>query len=72
MTELLTKALAEVSKLPDEEQDHIAALILAEIDSERRWDELFAKSEDLLTKLANEALTDFRNGNTEILDPDKL
>jgi hypothetical protein len=36
MTELLTKALAEVSKLPDEEQNHIAALILAELKSGRR------------------------------------
>ncbi len=31
MTELLTKALEEISKLSDEEQDHIASLILAEL-----------------------------------------
>jgi hypothetical protein len=60
MTELLTKALAKVAKLPDAAQDHIAALILAELESERRWDELFAKSEDLLTKMAEEALAEFR------------
>ncbi len=72
MTELLTKALAEVSKLPAEEQDRLAALLLAEIDSERRWDELFAKSQDALAKLADEALEDFYAGNTEPLDPDTL
>lgn len=44
MTPLLEKALSEVYKLPPEEQDSIAALILEELEDEHRWDKAFAKS----------------------------
>jgi hypothetical protein len=43
-----------------------------ESDSERRWDDLFARSEALLAKLAGEALKEHCQGRTEKLDPDKL
>jgi hypothetical protein len=38
MTKLLEQAIAEVSKLPEQEQDTLAALILNEIASDRRWE----------------------------------
>jgi hypothetical protein len=39
MNALLEKALAEVARLPEAEQEAIAALILDEIAAERGWDE---------------------------------
>ena len=72
MTKLLEKAIAAASKLTEQEQDTFAAWMLEELASERRWDELFAKSSDILEELADEAITEFRAGRTQPLDPDKL
>jgi hypothetical protein len=72
MTTLLEKAMAEASKLPEQEQEAFAAWILAELESERRWDDLFARSQDMLAKMAEEARREYRAGLTEPLDPDKL
>lgn len=41
-SELLEKAITELSSLPLEEQDRFAAEILAELASEAEWDRLFA------------------------------
>ena len=54
MTEQLGKAFAEASKLSEDEQKALAAWILDEIASERRWAESFSKSEDVLAGLADE------------------
>jgi hypothetical protein len=62
MTELLEKALAEVQKLPDREQDAIAAIILDEIADERRWDEAFARSQEQLGHRADRVRQDIRAG----------
>ena len=72
MTRLLEQAFAEAARLPEEEQDSLARALLDELASERHWDELFARSHDLLSELAAEALAEHRAGRTEILDPDKL
>jgi hypothetical protein len=72
MTELLERALKELAKLPEQNQDAIAALILEEIEDERRWDESFARSADVLDRLADEALAEYRAGKTKVLDPDGL
>ena len=72
MTKLLQKAFDEASKLPDAEQDTLGRILLDELGSERRWDELFAGSHDLLAELADEALAEHRARRTEKLDPDKL
>ena len=69
---LLQKALAETAKLPEAEQEAVGALILAELESERRWTELFARSQDLLSRMAQEARQEYRAGLTEPLDPEKL
>ena len=57
MTRSLKKAFEAASKLPEAEQDALAAAILEELESERRWDELFQRSADTLAKLAKQALT---------------
>lgn len=58
MTPLLEKVFTEISKLPQAEQDTLAAILLEELASEHRWAELFANSQDKLAKLADEALAE--------------
>ncbi len=72
MTKLLEQAIAKLKTLPLDEQDSIAAMILAELEDERRWDESFAHSPDLLAKLAAEAMAEHRAGETQELDPETL
>ena len=67
MTKLLEKAFREASKLPGREQDALARFLLEEIESDRRWDELFAKSHRQLETLAEEALAEHRAGKTRPL-----
>lgn len=50
----------------------IAAIILEELEDERRWDEAFARSPDMLAKLATEAMAEYGAGKTQELDPDTL
>ena len=64
MTQLLEKALNEVAKLPPSEQDALAAILLEELASEKKWSELFAQSQDELAKLAEEALAEHRAGKS--------
>ena len=45
---------------------------LDEDDDEERWNKAFAESADKLAKLADEALTELREGRTTPLDPDQL
>ena len=72
MTKLLEQALAKVQSLPAAEQDALAQILLDEIESERRWDELFAKSPEKLRKLADSAWSEHETGGSEPLDPDRL
>lgn len=67
MTDLLEKALNEVKKLPPSEQDALAAILLQELAAEERWTDAFAKSQDALEKLAQEALAEHRAGLTKPL-----
>ena len=74
MTQLLQKAFERAAKLPQEEQDKFARFLLAELEAERQWAELFSRSEseDLLEDLADEALAAHRTGRTQPLDIEKL
>ena len=54
MTSMLEKAFSEAAKLPDMEQDALARWVLDEIESDSKWDTLFAESEDTLAQLASE------------------
>jgi len=72
MTVLLEKAFEEVSKLPKQEQNALAKWLLEQINAEQKWDEKFADSEDVLDKLADEALDEFKEGKTKKLESDKL
>ena len=68
MTKALSSAVAEATKLPSEEQDVLAAILLEEIHSEQRWTESFSKSAQALETLASEALAEFRAGRSVPLD----
>jgi hypothetical protein len=46
--------------------------MLEELESERRWDDLFARSQDMLASMAEEAHKEYRAGLTQPLDPEKL
>ena len=72
MTKLLERAFKEASKLPEGEQDALGRILLEELASERRWEELFAGSHELLADLADQALAEHRAGQTKKLDPEKL
>jgi len=72
MTKLLQKAFDEASKLSESEQDALGRILLKELASDRRWEELFAESHDLLAEIADQALAEHRAGRTEKLDPEKL
>lgn len=72
MTELLERAIARLKSLPASQQDTIAAMILEELEDEVEWDATFANSQDLLAKLATEAMAEYLAGKTQELDPEKL
>ncbi|MBL1179103.1 hypothetical protein [Pantanalinema sp. GBBB05] len=72
MTELLEAAIARLKTLPTDKQDAIATLILEELEEEQRWDDSFARSPDLLAKLAAEAMAEHQAGKTQELDPEML
>lgn len=72
MTERLEQAIAQLKTLPTDKQDAIAILILEELEDDQRWDESFARSPDLLAKLATEAMAEYQAGKTQELDPEVM
>ena len=74
MNQLLQKAFNKAAELPQAEQDKFARFLLAELESERQWAELFARpeSEDLLERLADEALLEHRSERTQRLTTEDL
>lgn len=74
MTKLLRQAFERASELTEEEQDKFARFLLAELESERRWAELFSspESDDFLERLADEALAAHRAGRTQPLNIEEL
>jgi hypothetical protein len=71
MTPLLAEVIKKVSEMPTSEQDEFASFMLAELESEDRWDALFNSSRHVLSKMADDALAEFRSDKTESLDLDR-
>ena len=46
MTELLRRAISEIEKLPEAEQNAIASCLLAALEDERLWQEKFGATQD--------------------------
>jgi hypothetical protein len=72
MTKLLDSAFKEAESLSKIEQNMFAQFIIDEIHSKKKWDETFANSEDVLAELADDALNEYKEGNTETINIDKL
>lgn len=72
MTQLLKKAFQEASKLPVVDQNALAKWLLEELESEKKWEKMFAESEDVLDRLADEAIRAHKRGKTKPLNIDRL
>ena len=72
MTKLLEKAFKEASALPEIEQNSLAKWVIEEIKAEKKWGQAFSESEDVLDRLADEALKAHKKGKTSSLDIDAL
>lgn len=74
MTHLLQEAFEKAAQLPQDEQESFARFLLAELESEQRWAELFSRSEseEWLERMADEALTAHRAGKTQPLKLEDL
>ncbi len=72
MTDLLKRAFDAASKLPPSDQDALAAAILAEVAVDGRWDASFAAQPTVLERLADEALAEYRAGDTKPFEPGPL
>ena len=74
MSQLMEQAFLKARQLPESDQEAIASIILQEIESDSRWEELFARSEsaELLSRMADEAMVAIRAGLTKKLDMDEL
>lgn len=72
MTKLLEKAFKKASQLPEVEQNALAKWMIEELETAKEWDKTFAESENILETLADEALTEHRQGKTKNLDASKL
>lgn len=70
MTKLLEKAFKEASKLPEIDQNTLAKWVLEELETEEKWVlQAFAASEDILDKLADEAIAEQKQRKTAPLSP---
>jgi len=72
MTKALEDAFREAQRLPDSEQDQLAAAIRAELEAEGVWEDRLVASSEALQTLADEALEEHRSGRTQPLDPDTI
>jgi hypothetical protein len=69
MTELLREAIAQIEKLPPEQQDAIAARFLAELQDEQKWDIGFsATTDDQWDQMAAMVRQEIARGETVPLD----
>ncbi len=72
MTALLQQAFQVASQLPPDEQDVVAARLLAELASEDEFDAKLAQTGEKLARLSQEALAAYHAGKTLPLEfPDE-
>lgn len=72
MTAIMQQVFDKASTLPESEQNQLARIFLEEIESEQKWEKLFARSESLLEKMASEAVLEYKNRATKALDTQSL
>lgn len=64
MNKMLERAIAKAARLPDEEQEALARLMLEEMEAEHAWDERFTASGNKLGELARRTKTQHAAGET--------
>lgn len=72
MNKTLEEAFEAAARLPESEQEQLAAAIFEELAADERWQTALAQTGPALERLADEALAEYRVGETEPLDPDAL
>jgi hypothetical protein len=72
MTTLLSDAFKKASVLPDSLQDELARELIEEIEWEQKWEETFDASSAKIDSLADQALKEFKAGETTELGIDGL
>ena len=72
MTELLDRTITKLKTLSVEQQDAIAVIILEELEDKIQQNTLFECSQDVLAKLAKEAMSEYHAGKTQELNLDTL
>jgi len=69
MTKLLQQAIAKIQQLPPEQQDEIAARLLAELEDEQKWEIRFAAiTDDQWDQMAAMVRQEIAKGETVPLD----
>jgi len=69
MTELLNQVIAEIQKLPADQQDAIASRLIAELKDEQRWTKQFESTTDeQWDRLADMVRQEISDGDTVSLD----
>lgn len=69
MTRLLERVIAEIEKLPEEEQDALAQRLLTDLSDEQAWAARFdATTDDQWDRLAEAARQEIAAGDTVPLD----
>ena len=66
-TAAIVTAIAAVFRSASAIFQTLDQMILDEIEDERRWDEAFSRSPDILAKLAASAMAEYRSGKTQEL-----
>jgi hypothetical protein len=72
MTKLLNQAFEKASKLPENLQDELARELLEELAGEARWDQALEQSAEVLDRMAEQALKEYRAGRTKEMGFDEL
>ena len=72
MTDALRRAFEAAGRLPEQDQNELAAAILEELAADERWEAALARSQGALERLADEAPREHRAGGTKPLDQDAL
>ena len=71
MVRSLQDAFDHITQLPPEQQEEFAAFILEELKAEDRWQAALGQSGGLLASLADEALGEYRRGETKPFESDR-
>lgn len=74
MTKMLDLAVETARKLPEKQQDEIAAVILGEIEDEKRWDKLLGgkRSQSWLSRKAEALRKEIDGGKATPIDAESM